>query len=143
MSVGRLIWTNNSSGIIQFTNDSSQPIWFVVNSDGDYNYDIQAAVDILFPGIVDQRTLIDAAYNYWVNVGYRPLVAGDVTAILAAANALNATTELADYVPSTQPNYPTTLPTYPTSLPRFPDDLGGMTDIDGWCITSDGKVVFG
>ena len=104
------------------------------------SYDVQGAVDVLFQGLVIQRTLRQAAETYWLSAG-RPLVAGDVTAIIAAANVLNAAQAVAGYVPSTQPDYPTALPAYPTELPRFPDDHGGMQSPDGWSISSDGKVV--
>lgn len=106
-------------------------------------YDIRAAIDTLFPGIVVERPLMDAAYAAWVSGGNVPLTASNVTAILTAANVLNAATVVADYVPTTMPNYPTTLPSYPTGLPRFPDDLGGMVTPDGWSIIADGKVVQG
>lgn len=105
-------------------------------------YDLLGAIDSLFPGIVVQETLIQAAETRWLAKG-APLASNDVAGILAAANVLNAAQAVASYVPSLQPNYPGTLPAYPTGLPRFPDDLGGMTAPDGWNITYDGKVVFG
>lgn len=105
-------------------------------------YDVQGAVDVLFQGLVIQRTLRQAAETYYLDKG-SPLDEDDVVPILAAANVLNADQALADYVPSTQPNYPASLPDYPTGLPRFPDTDGGMQSPDGWCITTDGKVVFG
>jgi hypothetical protein len=103
-------------------------------------YDLLGAIDSLFPGIVVQETLIQAAETYWLAKG-SPLDSSDVTAILTASNVLNAAQVEADYVPSTQPNYPTTLPTYPTGLPRFPDGYGGMQAPDGWSIVAGGKVV--
>lgn len=104
------------------------------------DYDVQGAVDVLFQGLVLQGTLRQAAETYYLSVG-RPLVAGDVTAIIAAANVLNAAQVAASYVPSTQPNYPSTLPSYPTGLQRFPDSDGGMQSPDGWSIVQGGKVV--
>ncbi len=104
------------------------------------SYDVQGAVDTLFPGIVIQITLRQAAEARWIAKG-APLTSSDVAGILAAANVLNAATHEAGYVPTTQPNYPTTLPTYPTGLPRFPDGYGGMASTDGWTIVDGGKVV--
>ncbi len=142
----RLTFKNNSGGVLQWRNNTPANIYFTVTRDvvppPDPDYDVQGAVDVLFQGLVIQRTLREGAEDYYVSVG-RPLADGDIPAILAAANVLNAAQELADYVPSTQPDYPLSLPPYPTGLPRFPDSDGGMQSTDGWCITTDGKVVFG
>jgi hypothetical protein len=104
------------------------------------NYDLLGAIDRLFPGVVVQRNLVDAANNRLLVKG-AALDSSDVAAILAAANALDAGQALPAYVPTTEPDYSTTLPTYPAGLPRFPDAYGGMTSPDGWSRTWAGKVV--
>src|SRR6185436_15939430 len=99
MTTAPLIWRNNSNGILQFQNNGSRDVDFVVSApDPSPDYDVQGAVDILFPGLVIQRSLRDAAEQYYILVG-RPLVPEDVPAILALANELNAEQELAGYVP--------------------------------------------
>lgn len=105
-------------------------------------YDILAAIDTLFPGIVVQGPLVQAAHNRYIAKG-SPLASSDVVGILTAANVIIDAQVVADYVPTTEPDYPLALPTYPTGLPRFPDDLGGMVTPDGWSIVADGKVVIG
>lgn len=106
------------------------------------NYDLMAAIDILFPGVVVQRNLIDAAQAALIAKG-SPLASTDVTAILVAANVLgvsyDATTD-AVYVPTEAAEYETTLPTYPTGMPRFPDSNPAP---DGWSIVMNEKVVQG
>ena len=52
-------------------------------------YDVFAAIDVLFPGIVTQSTLWQAAYNRYIAKA-NPLDSSDVAGILAAANVLNA-----------------------------------------------------
>jgi len=138
---GRLVFTNNSSGVLQFRNAAGQNIYFVVEvPQPPADYDVQAAVDILFQGLVIQRPLREAAATYCATVG-RALNTGDVSAILAAANVLNAAQTGADYMPTTEPAYPTTLPTFPDALPRYPDAYGGMSSPDGWVITRGNTVV--
>lgn len=103
-------------------------------------YDIVAACQNLFAGLVVQGTLVQAAEAQYLSKG-APLDSTDVTAILTAANVLNAAQKVAPYVPSTQADYPTVLPSYPTGLPRFPDSYGGMEAPDGWNLTTIGQVV--
>lgn len=129
------------------------------------NYNIQAAVDILFPGIVVQENLLEAAFDQWYAKGQLPLDSTDVATILAAADVLataydTTTTTVAYPVDGAQ--YPTTLPSpistftsstvqpviYPPrpytgstgGLPRFADSNPSP---DGWSIERDGKVVMG
>lgn len=101
------------------------------------NYDVQAAIDTLFPGIVFQSPLWRAAWDR-ANAKSAPLDSDDVTGILVAANVINAAQVRADYVPTTMESYPTTLPAYPTGLPRFADS---NPDPRGWSIEVGGKVV--
>ncbi len=102
------------------------------------DYDVLAAVDILFQGLVVQRPLIDAAWNRWYAKN-APLDSSDIPGILAAANVLNEATALASYVPSTEPDYPLELPDYPDHIQRFADSNPAP---DGWSIETNGKVVF-
>jgi len=138
----RLNFQNDGDGDLQFQNDTPLNVYFTVEGEEPIapDYDVQAAVDTLFPGLVIQRPLRDAAEAFYLSVG-RPLETGDIHDILVAANELNAAQVVAGYVPSIMPDYPTSLPAYPTGLPRFPDTDGGMQSPDGWCITTDGKVV--
>lgn len=92
-------------------------------------YDLRAAIDVLMPGIVVQRNLLDAAAARYAAKGYVPLAAADVAGILSAANSLDLSTVTARYAPTTQANY-TGLPAYPTLLPRFPDS--NPSPFDGW-----------
>lgn len=104
------------------------------------NYDLLSAIDLLFPGVVVQRNLIDAARARLVAKN-APLASSDVTGILAATpNYDSVVATPASLYPTPNAVYPTALPTYPTGLPRFPDS---NPTPDGWSIVSDGKVVFG
>ena len=103
-------------------------------------YDVLAACQELFQGLVVQGPMISAAETRWLAKG-APLDSTDVAGILAAANVINAATVLCDFMPSTEPNYPTSLPAYPTKLPRYPDGYGGMSTPDGWNLMVGGKVV--
>ena len=102
-------------------------------------YDVQAAVDVLFQGIVSQANLILAATERYESKG-APLDDSDVAGILADANALLVAEVVAAYVPTTQPPYPPTLPPLPPPLPRFPEPNPAP---DGWSIVDDGTVVTG
>jgi hypothetical protein len=100
-------------------------------------YDLLSAIDILFPGLVVQRSLWDAAEARFVSKG-SPLDSTDVTPILAVVNTFDQ--DGAGYMPSGPGVYPLALPTYPTSMPRFPDS---NPPPDGWSIMGNGPVVFG
>ena len=100
-------------------------------------YDVFAAFDILFPGVVLQQNLRDALYQYYTSVG-RPLNSGDVVPVLTLANTLDRGD--AGYVPTLPAVYPLALPTYPTGMPRFPDSNPSP---DGWSIANNGNVVWG
>lgn len=102
------------------------------------NYDVFSAIDTLFPGIVTQSTLWQAAWNR-ANTKGSPLDSTDVAGILLAANVINDAAAVASYVPTLQPDYPTALPEYPTGMPRFADS--NPDPIDNWSINTDGKVV--
>lgn len=104
------------------------------------NYDLLGAIDTLFPGIVVQGPLIQAANNQLISKN-AALDSTDVVTILTAANVIIAAQKLAGYVPTTESAYPLVLPTYPTGLPRFPDANGGMTTPGGWNRTWAAKVV--
>lgn len=93
------------------------------------SYDLAAALDVLMPGVVIQRNLMDAASNAWTAKNFLPLQPSDVLGILSAANALDPSTVQPRYAPTTQGPY-TTLPVYPTLLPRFPDS--NEDPRDGW-----------
>src|SRR6185436_1944049 len=49
----RLIFQNDSDGDLQFQNDTPLNVYFVVDGEEPIapDYDVQAAVDILFPGL--------------------------------------------------------------------------------------------
>jgi hypothetical protein len=74
------------------------------------NYDLQGALEILLPGVVMQRAVLDAGAAAYAAKNYQPLDATDVPGILAAAGV--------------------TLPSYPAGLPRFPDS--NASPRDGW-----------
>lgn len=101
-------------------------------------YDILAAIDTLFPGLVVQDNLIDAATARYAAKG-APLDSTDVPGILAAANLLDQSK--ASYVPTAPAVYPTSLPSYPTGLPRFPDSNESARD--GWSVADVQQVVGG
>lgn len=84
-------------------------------------YDIQGAVETLIPGVVMQRSLLDAAGQQYAAKGYAPLAAADVPTILANANNLDLASAPARYMPTTPPVYPAAPPPYPTKLPRIAD----------------------
>lgn len=100
-------------------------------------YDLLGAIDTLFPGVVVQNNLIDAAFARFQAKG-APLDSSDVTGILTAANSLDQGG--ASYVPTTPAKYGTALPTYPTGLKRFPDSNEAR---DGWSIVNAGAAVEG
>lgn len=71
----------------------------------DPSYDLLGAIDTLFPGIVVQRELVDAAAAQYAAKGFQPLAAADVPAILAAA----ATTDVVSLaIPSASNDSPAT-----------------------------------
>lgn len=85
----------------------------------DPSYDIPGALDVLMPGIVVQRALIDAAASQYAANGYTPLLASQVPAILTAAAVLDPAL-----------GYGSSLPAYPAGLPRFADS--NPSPGDGW-----------
>lgn len=103
-------------------------------------YDLIGALDTLFPGLVVQDNLIDAAAARYAAKG-APLDGTDVPAILSAANALDQTVPATQVAPTTPAQYPTSLPSYPTGLPRFPDSNESARD--GWSIANQQQVVNG
>lgn len=126
------------------------------------NYDLLGAIDLLFPGVVVQNNLLDAARARLVAKN-DVLATSDVTGILI--DTVNYDQRVAGYVPTPAAVYAATLPAalttftnstvtpaitpprpysaYSGGLPRFPDDLGGMESPDGWSIVRNSKVVRG
>lgn len=102
----------------------------------DPRYDLQGALTVLMPGVVIQRQLLDAAAAQYAANGFTPITAGQVTAILAAANLLDR--PIAAYVPTDVGTYATALPTFPASLKRFADS--NPVSIDGWAIDNERDV---
>lgn len=93
-------------------------------------YDLIAAIDTLMPGVVLQKPLLDAAAAQYQANGLTPITAGQVPAILAAANTLD--TGGASHLPTTDTPYPTALPPFPTGMKRFADS--NPSTRDGWSI---------
>jgi len=104
------------------------------------NYNLLAAIDLLFPGVVVQQNLLEAA-NARLVAKNAALDSSDVIGILVAT--ANYDQAVAGYVPTKAAVYAAALPTAPTKLPRFPDGYGGMEATDGWSIQQDDKVVRG
>lgn len=94
-------------------------------------YDLAGAVDTLFPGLVVQRQLLDAAAARYAAKGFQPLDATDVTGILAAANTLDQSG--AAYMPTDPGTYPAALPSLPAGLKRFADS-NPTPEPDNWSI---------
>lgn len=108
-------------------------------------YDLAGALQALLPGVVVQRSLVDAAAAQYAANGYTPLTQAQALACLTAANALDqpdmAVAGPAFDDPTTATPYPATPPgtiplpngtfegtanLYPVpavlmTLPRFPD----------------------
>lgn len=101
-------------------------------------YDLQGAIDTLFPGAVLQRQLMDAAAARYAAKG-APLDSSDVAAILAAANGLDLSTVAARYAPTVTGSYGTALPAYPAGLPRFQDS--NPSSFDDWSIDRGREVL--
>lgn len=134
-----LTFVTRSGAGIQFVNNLGVNLYFTVSDPvAPPNYDILSAIDLLFPGVVVQRNLIDAAMITVQINGGKALSESDVSAVLALANTLDQAD--AGYVPTLPAVYPTTLPTYPTGMPRFPDSNPSP---DGWSIANNGNVVWG
>ena len=102
----------------------------------DPTYDLQSALDTLMPGVVLQRSLLDAAAARYQAKGFVRLTQSDVTTILAATNTLDQGG--ASYVPTTVTPYPGALPLLPAGLKRFADSNPAPSD--GWSIDQGASV---
>ncbi len=99
----------------------------------DPNYDLQGAIDVLFPGVTLQRQLLDAAAQRYAANGFAPLASADVAPILAAANTLDQGGST--LTPTAPGAYPAVLPSFPKGLKRFADS--NPSPFDGWAIDNE------